>query len=194
MDRQSFSHTVSNPFTASGTLNQCCKSPDRMLYCSFQSPNPWCQDSGIAPTYRSSDTTTWAAIPFPRTACTLSSGPKTLCVNVPSHNRDPGVNNRTYCHSQVLRDNDLGGYTVPAHGLYPFQWNWDSAIVASGWAVFDETRAWQEIESLFSGQWDDGMVPSIVFHKPSTTYFPGPEVWGTKEKPSKSTGESSRSL
>ena len=44
----------------------------------------------------------------------------------------------------TLVKNDLGGYTVPTHGLYPFQWNWDSAIVALGWLPFDEPRAWEE--------------------------------------------------
>jgi len=82
----------------------------------------------------------------------------------------------------VLRANDRGGYTVPTEGLYPFQWNWDSAFVALGWATFDEDRAWREVERLLEGQWDDGMVPHIVFHQPSDTYFPGPEVWGTRHR------------
>ena len=30
--------------------------------------------------------------------------------------------------------NDRGGYTVPTEGLYPYQWNWDSAFVALGFA------------------------------------------------------------
>ncbi|XP_073390580.1 mannosylglycerate hydrolase MGH1 isoform X2 [Physcomitrium patens] len=89
---------------------------------------------------------------------------------------------------QILTENDLGGYTIPAKGLYPYQWNWDSALVAMGWATFDEARAWEEMTKLFSAQWDDGMVSHIVFHKPSTTYFPGPEIWGSVEKPRKSTG------
>jgi len=89
---------------------------------------------------------------------------------------------------EVLRTNDRGGYTIPAEGLYPFQWNWDSAIVAAGWAVFDEKRAWEELETLFSDQWKDGMVASINFHKFSKTYFPGPEIWGTPENPSKTSG------
>ncbi|BBN15706.1 mannosylglycerate hydrolase [Marchantia polymorpha subsp. ruderalis] len=89
---------------------------------------------------------------------------------------------------ECLRRNDYGGYTIPAHNLYPFQWNWDSAIVAAGWAVFDEARAWEEFEKLFSGQWEDGMVPSIIFHRPSTSYFPGPEIWGSPAAPSESTG------
>ena len=52
----------------------------------------------------------------------------------------------------VLRDNDLGGYTVPTKRLYPFQLNWDSGFAALGFSTFDEPRAWQEIEMLFRGQ------------------------------------------
>lgn len=78
----------------------------------------------------------------------------------------------------ILTQNDRGGYTVPTDGLYPYQWNWDSAFASLGFAEFDLDRAWQEIETLFSGQWDNGMVPHIIFHKPDPGYFPGPDVWG----------------
>ncbi len=77
----------------------------------------------------------------------------------------------------ILKDNDLGTYTVPTKGLYPYQWNWDSAFVALGFASFDIDRAWQEIETLFDGQWPDGMVPHILFHKNDPSYFPGPDIW-----------------
>jgi hypothetical protein len=80
---------------------------------------------------------------------------------------------------QIIQTNDLGAYTVPTHGLYPFQWNWDSCLTAIGMAHSDEARAWTEIETLFAHQWPDGMVPHIIFHKPDDGYFPGPEVWGT---------------
>lgn len=79
----------------------------------------------------------------------------------------------------VMRDNDRGTYTVPTHGLYPFQWNWDSALSALGFAHFDEPRAWTEVETLFAHQWDDGMVPHIIFHQMDDGYFPGPDVWST---------------
>jgi glycogen debranching enzyme len=80
----------------------------------------------------------------------------------------------------ILARNDRGGYTVPTDRLYPFQWNWDSAFVAMGFALFDADRAYRELERLVEGQWDDGMIPHIVFHAPSDTYFPGPTVWGTR--------------
>ncbi len=78
----------------------------------------------------------------------------------------------------ILRGNDRGGYTVPTSGLYPYQWNWDSAFAAFGFAQFDMPRAWDEMHTLFTGQWDNGMVPHILFHKADPGYFPGPDVWG----------------
>jgi glycogen debranching enzyme len=83
----------------------------------------------------------------------------------------------------IMRTNDRGGYTVPTARLYPFQWNWDSAFAAMGFMTFDEPRAWRELETLFTGQWADGLVPHIIFHQPADSYFPGPEVWGTAHQP-----------
>ncbi|MEP1142399.1 MAG: trehalase family glycosidase [Henriciella sp.] len=84
---------------------------------------------------------------------------------------------------QILRDNDRGGYTVPTPGLYPYQWNWDSAFAALGFAAFDMSRAWREIETLFDGQWPDGMVPHIIFRATQPGYFPGPDAWQTNKDP-----------
>lgn len=78
---------------------------------------------------------------------------------------------------QILQTNDQGGYTVPTQGMYPYQWNWDSAFVALGFATFDMDRAIAEIETLFEAQWDNGMVPHIVFRVDDPGYFPGPSVW-----------------
>ena len=79
----------------------------------------------------------------------------------------------------IVAGNDRGDYTVPTRGLYPFQWNWDSCLVALGQRHVDEARAWREIGTLLDHRWEDGMVPHIVFHEPDEGYFPGPEVWGT---------------
>ncbi len=78
---------------------------------------------------------------------------------------------------EILRLNDRGNYTIPTKGLYPYQWNWDSAFAAWGFATFDPDRGWQELETLLSGQWEDGMVPHILFHRPDPGYFPSPDVW-----------------
>lgn len=83
---------------------------------------------------------------------------------------------------EILRQNDKGSYTIPTAGLYPYQWNWDSAFAAFGFAQFDIERAWTELDTLFSGQWDNGMVPHILFHTVDQSYFPGPDVWGCQGK------------
>ncbi len=80
----------------------------------------------------------------------------------------------------ILRENDRGSHTVPTRGLYPYQWNWDSAIIALGWLTFDEDRAWAEAHSMFRGQWRNGMLPHILFHGNAESYFPGPEIWGSE--------------
>ena len=74
---------------------------------------------------------------------------------------------------KILQENDRGLYTVPTKGLYPYQWNWDSAFAAWGFSTHDPRRAWAEIETLFTGQWDNGMVPHRV---PQTGHrlFPRP--------------------
>lgn len=80
---------------------------------------------------------------------------------------------------EIMTENDRGSYTVPTKGLYPYQWNWDSCLTALGQAHFDEARAWTEIETLMAHQWPCGMVPHIIFHEKSDSYFPGPDTWQT---------------
>jgi len=90
----------------------------------------------------------------------------------------------------TLAKNDRGGFTIPTAGLYPYQWNWDSAFVALGLATFDMDRAWQEITSLLEGQWPDGMFPSIIFRTDDADNFPGPSRWGKTPGAIPSTGVS----
>lgn len=77
----------------------------------------------------------------------------------------------------VLKLNDAGVFTKPGPHQYPHQWNWDSALIALGLAHFDLPRAQAEIRSLLSGQWQDGMVPSVVYHSVPSDYFPHPQFW-----------------
>jgi hypothetical protein len=84
----------------------------------------------------------------------------------------------------VLVGNHRAGYTVPAEGLYPYQWCWDSGPIALGWAAAGKwDDAWAEVRRLLSAQWASGMVPHIVFWESCDDYFPGPEVWGTSHTP-----------
>jgi hypothetical protein len=83
----------------------------------------------------------------------------------------------------VLKENDRGGYTVPTSRLYPFQWNWDSGFTAMGLWHFNKWRAWLEIISLLDAQWENGMIPHIVFRQNDPDYYPGPDIWHSDNEP-----------
>lgn len=63
----------------------------------------------------------------------------------------------------VLSKNQHGDYTIPAEGLYPHQWLWDSCFIAIGIAEYDVERAKKELSSLLRGQWSNGMLPHMIF-------------------------------
>ncbi len=63
---------------------------------------------------------------------------------------------------EVLEKNDRGKHTVPAGGLYPHQWLWDSCFIAIGQRHYDDKRAQTEILSLLLGQWSNGMLPNMI--------------------------------
>jgi hypothetical protein len=83
----------------------------------------------------------------------------------------------------VLRHNWLGDATKPAPRLYPHQWSWDSAFIAIAYAHFNQSRAEKELRSLFRGQWENGLVPHIVFNPNAKDYSPGPRFWQTGRSP-----------
>src|SRR5512141_1685078 len=88
---------------------------------------------------------------------------------------------------ESLRENDMGIFTKPAPRQYPHQWNWDAAVIALGYSHFDLPRALEEIRFLLKGQWQDGMVPHIVYHTGPSDYFPTPDFWqieGSSSAPS----------
>ena len=80
---------------------------------------------------------------------------------------------------EVLRRNDMGGWTRAAPELYPHQWSWDTGFIAAGLAHLDTARAARELLTLFAYQWKTGKIPHIVFNPkaPPESYFPGPEHW-----------------
>jgi glucosylglycerate hydrolase len=80
---------------------------------------------------------------------------------------------------EVLRQNDMGGWTRAAPELYPHQWSWDTGFIAIGLANLDTARATRELLTLFDHQWKTGKVPHIVFNPeaPPESYFPGAEHW-----------------
>ena len=74
----------------------------------------------------------------------------------------------------VLNKNWKDGFSIPCANLYPFQWFWDSGLIAIGFAHFDMKKAETEIKTLLDAQWGNGFIPHIVFHTESDSYFPGP--------------------
>jgi glucosylglycerate hydrolase len=77
----------------------------------------------------------------------------------------------------ILRDNSTGHITKAAPALYPHQWSWDAAFNAIGLATIDLPRARLELDSLFAGQWRNGLLPHIVFDPTADGYWPGPSQW-----------------
>ncbi len=84
---------------------------------------------------------------------------------------------------KTLIENRKSGYTLPTNNkLYPAQWNWDSAFIALGYSYFNLDFAIKELETLLSGQWDDGMIPHILFHDNDESYFPNHKTWDCGKK------------
>src|SRR5919205_1269737 len=86
--------------------------------------------------------------------------------------------------ADVLRRNDMGGWTRAAPELYPHQWSWDTGFIAVGFAHLDTGRATRELLTLFEHQWKTGKVPHIVFipEAPPDSYFPGADHWASAGK------------
>lgn len=80
---------------------------------------------------------------------------------------------------QVLDENWSGTSTLASRSLYPHQWSWDAAFIAIGRSWIAQQRAQQELETLFTGQWTNGMLPHIRFDPsvPLDAYWPGPDFW-----------------
>ena len=74
---------------------------------------------------------------------------------------------------------------MPSRSTYPHQWNWDSALIALGWAEIDPARAWTELETLAGARDEQGMIPHIAFRRTvlprlTSRYLPGPRWWGRR--------------
>lgn len=68
----------------------------------------------------------------------------------------------------ILRSNQRTGggyrYTVPSSPVYPNQWLWDSCFHAIIYLSFDEfDYAKDEIRALLHGQWENGMIPHVIY-------------------------------
>jgi glycogen debranching enzyme len=70
-------------------------------------------------------------------------------------------------YSAILRSNQrrVRGfrYTVPSSSVYPYQWLWDSCFHAIIYTHFDIKYAKDEIRALLNGQWENGMLPHMIY-------------------------------
>ena len=88
------------------------------------------------------------------------------------------MRNLVQAAKKILIGNRRKGYTLPTNNkLYPAQWNWDSAFISIGYSYFNLEYALKELETLLNGQWENGMIPHILFHEKDDTYFPNHKTW-----------------
>jgi len=59
------------------------------------------------------------------------------------------------------------------------QWLWDSAGVAMGLVHLHEEAAFNELLSLIAGQWNNGLIPHIIYNPGESKYYPPAEQWQT---------------
>lgn len=69
------------------------------------------------------------------------------------------------------RESDGHQYTLPSAEHYPYQWLWDSCFHAIILAQFDPEAAKQELISLVSKQFKDGMIPHIIYWTPGILHI-----------------------
>jgi alpha,alpha-trehalase len=68
---------------------------------------------------------------------------------------------------------------IPSKDYYVHQWLWDSAGVAMGLVHLDEEAAFNELLSLIAGQWNNGLIPHIIYNPGESKYYPPAELWQT---------------
>lgn len=72
-------------------------------------------------------------------------------------------------------------YTVPSPENYPYQWLWDSCFHAIIYTHFSVDNAKREILSLLSKQFENGLIPHMIYwEKDQSTSFPVIK-WGKKD-------------
>lgn len=68
-----------------------------------------------------------------------------------------------YLYEQNRRTYKQWTYTIPSRDTYPYQWLWDSCFMAIVMSHFDLTQAKNELRALVSQQFENGMLPHIIY-------------------------------
>ncbi len=86
---------------------------------------------------------------------------------------------RDSIHELLLRNRrSTNGYryTVPSSDHYPYQWLWDSCFHSIVLARSEPAMARDEIKALLSKQFENGMIPHIIYWTPGILHL---FRWGT---------------
>ena len=68
---------------------------------------------------------------------------------------------------------------IPSRDYYVHQWLWDSAGIAMGLVYLNEEAAFNELVSLVAGQWNNGLIPHIIYNPGESRYYPPSDQWQT---------------
>jgi len=68
---------------------------------------------------------------------------------------------------------------IPSKDYYVHQWLWDSAGIAMGLVHVNEEAAFNELLSLIAGQWNNGLIPHIIYNPGESRYYPPADQWQT---------------
>ncbi|OGI67761.1 hypothetical protein A2732_01620 [Candidatus Nomurabacteria bacterium RIFCSPHIGHO2_01_FULL_40_10] len=64
------------------------------------------------------------------------------------------------------RKTDGHEYTIPSPDTYPYQWFWDSCFHAIVLSELDPKMAKKELRALVSKQFENGLIPHIIYWQP----------------------------
>jgi glycogen debranching enzyme len=79
----------------------------------------------------------------------------------------------------VLVNGKLYERVIPSRDYYVHQWLWDSAGIAMGLVHVNEEIAFNELMALTAGQWNNGLIPHIIYNPDESRYYPPSDQWQT---------------
>ncbi len=68
-----------------------------------------------------------------------------------------------HLYEQNRRQAGEFSYTISSSDTYPYQWLWDSCLAAITMSYFDLPQAKAELRALVSKQFENGMLPHIIY-------------------------------
>ncbi len=71
-------------------------------------------------------------------------------------------------------------YTIPSSDTYPYQWLWDSCFAAIVMSYFNPERAKDELRALVSKQFENGMIPHMIYWERSLSLPQLDMRWGKR--------------